>query len=800
MKDEYTLSVSKEDLKYRNQAYYKEFTRDEAEKLKKRYIEMCKNSSDYDITNSNKILWTNFKPHDYQTKKEPLTPKKPSFIPLTPSELYNIIVTPFMIQLEGIVPESFANTAITIKNSNEFSIRVYVNARKKGVLEFPEGNRKIVKPNSQANIAIRYKAENIGKHYVVIDIIINECHGCECIVQVLVIPGLVTTDVSQIEFMSNGAPRRYVKLHNPCNKEVSFKWINTALSLIITPPQGTVPPKSYMYCKMNYVPVISESLASEIILASAEPAAPKVLIDVFATLVKAKVNLSTEHLEIPLVPLNIPTRHRVILRNFGAENVLFKVINPSPMHGINITPCEGILRSFGDQTLYVNICIPTCIKFSCKVQIEVQKLEQIEFKISGCVEYPQIVVKPSSLHLRKIYLGCFDKFKFQVENCGQCVASIKFCFEYYPEFYVSSSFEKDAPALNMDDILLEPQELNILYLHFVPIDVAPNIFYLPMKINKILGPPSKVRFDTTITATYLTPGLNLYACEDVAAIECPTKLKCTEISNTVSRAVLEFSDLELQFYSYTHVNLSSVENLNFFVANVSEETVTFSIQTKDIIGPFFIKHLEGGDASNEDCCITIRLEARHEAILNVVFAPTEPCSYTDYLPVYLETMIDEPYNYVVLQGQLYEPTIEIPVQVVHMLPVPIGVQCESHFTATLHYHAPTCIVSTKPLCQELLVSTYRESMDAWSESLKKLHVAVFHTSSIATEYARDVTLECNCGASATFTVKGAADDCILTTYIFRNVYCRKDTEHSEISFSKSTEVLCLCSCLKKVYS
>lgn len=792
MRDEYTLSPSEEELKKRNQAYYQEYTREEAEKLRKLYKNMCKKDSDCNISNSSSSsLWSSFRPRGYQTKKEVVVPKKPSFIPLTPSELNNIVVTPFMMQLEGICPDSFANTAITVENNNEFSIRVYVAPRKRGVLEFPVGNRKTVKANSTADIAIKYKAENIGKHYVVIDIIINECHGCECILQARVIPRFVTTDSTHIEFMSNGPPRRYLKLTNPCNEEVTFTWENTTQSLVIMPSKGTVPPKCYLYCKINYVPMISERLASEIILVSERATGPKTLVDVFATPVKAKVGLSTDHLQIPYVPLNLPIRRKVVLRNFGSENVLFKIINPSPIHGVTVTPSEGIMRCYGDQIFYVNVCISTCITFSCTVKIEVQKIDQIEFKISGCIEYPQIEIKPSSFHLRKIYLGCFDRFKFQVENCGQCAASIKFCFEYYPEFYVSNSSEKYSSALKPEGIILEPQELKTLYLHFDPIDVAPNCFYLPIILNGILGPPSKIRADTTSVVTYLAPGLNQYQPQFATASEYPARLSCIEISNTVSRAILGFSDLQLEFYIYSHGIMKSLESLNFFVTNLSHETATFSIHVKDITGPFVIKHLEGGDLSEENSCVSITLDGGDEAIFNVMFIPTIPGDYVDYVPVYLEGMENQPYNYIVMKGNLYTATIEIPNPIIYMLPVPMGVQCESHFSATLRYHTAKCFFSSKTLAQELLVSTYRENSEHagdWNDGVEKLHVALFYTSNVATQYSAVVILECDCGASATVTVKGASDNCILSTYIFRNVYCVKDTEHSETSFTKTVAV------------
>lgn len=782
MNDEYTLSKSEEELKKRNRDYYHQYTKEEAEKLRKQYKAICKQVSDYDITNSKKSMLTDFKPHGYQSKKEIPPLKKPSFIPLTPSELNKITVTPFMIQLEAIVPDSFVNTAITVKNNNEFSIRVYISSKKKGVVEFPRGNRTIVRANTEEYIAIKYKAEGVGKHYVAIEVIVNECHGCECTLQARVIPSFVSIDVNHLEFLSTETPRKYVKLTNPCNQNVTFTWENNTQSLTILPPKGTILAKSYMYCKILYVPVVSEMLTSEIILTSNRNKRSKILLDVLATLIKPKVALSTDHLQIPIVPLNILITRTIVLRNFGSENVLFKVVNPKPIFGITIAPSEGILRGFGDQIFNVDICIPACITFTCTVQIELQKVDQAEFKISGSVEYPHVIVKPKNFNLRKVYLGCFDKFKFQVENLGQCIASVKFSFEYYPEFYVSTQPKKSSPVLQNDGILLEPQEQKTLYLHFHPIDVAPNNFHLPIILNNILGPSSKLRADTVSTSTYLDPGVNLYLPECAVITEYPAKLCCTEVSNTVLCPVLEFSALQFEFYNYTHINKKPVDSLNFVVINVSQLETTFSIHL-DSNGPFFLKHLEGGAVQNNNDRMTITFNSKDEVILNAVFLPTSSGEYTNYFPVYLEGMADDPYNYIVMHGTLFAPTIEVPNPVTYMLPVPLGVTCESRFTANLRYHGEACSFSNKSLLPELLISVYREKPkleESGDDDQERLHVTVYHTATSVTEYTAEVILECTCRASTNLIVKGAADNCILTTHIFRNVYCARDSiDHSQ---------------------
>lgn len=783
IRDNYQLTISQEALRKRNRDYYQEYLKEDAKKLTNYYNDMCKQASDYDITNPKKLLQTDFKMNNFKLENQVAIQRKPSFIPLTPNELNNITVTPFMIKLQGIVPDSCANAVLTIKNKNEFSIRVYVSPRKKGALGLPEGNRKIIKGKTQEDINIVYKGENVGKHYVVIDVIINESHGCECILQARVIPGFVTIDITYLEFLSNGNPRYFLKLTNPCNVDVPFVWKNNSESLTLKPLRGIVPAKCYMYCKILYQPVTTEDLASELIIALPEKKGPKILLDVFATMIKPKVGISTEHLELPLVPLNILTSRKIVMRNFGFENVVFTVNNPKPIFGVTITPSEGILYSFGDQTFYVNVQIPTCISFSCTVVIEVQKIHHIKFKISGCVEYPQIKVTPKAFNLRKVCVGSFDQFKFKVENIGRCISSIKFNFDYYPEFYIATESKKGAPALQTEGIMLEPKEQKILYLHFCAIDVAPNRFHLPIIINGILGPSIKMRNDTIATITYLGPGADLYSSEFATVTEYPEKLQYTEVNNTVSCAILEFSDLKLQFHKYPCRNSKFVDNTIFFVTNVSPEAVTFTILLKGGNNPFLIRHLEGGSVHTENNSLTITIASKIDALFSALFLPDSPGEYLEHFPIYLQNVEDVPYNYIEMHGYFYEPSIEVPKSIIYMLPVPLGVQCESLFTAKLRYHDVNCSIFGKSQSQGLVVSIYRENMErvGSGDEIDLLHVGVMYAANVATEYTTEVLLSCSCGVSVTFTVKGITEDCILTTHIYRNVYYGRDVWQSDLS-------------------
>lgn len=100
--DEFTLSVSKERLKELIKQYFGNYTKQEAERIRALYVQRCEKSiGDYSLSDSNALLLKKFKPvGSCKRKKKAIKPA--SFIPLTPSELYNIKVDPTHINLESV--------------------------------------------------------------------------------------------------------------------------------------------------------------------------------------------------------------------------------------------------------------------------------------------------------------------------------------------------------------------------------------------------------------------------------------------------------------------------------------------------------------------------------------------------------------------------------------------------------------------------------------------------------------------------------------------------------------------------
>lgn len=115
-RDEYTLSKSREDLKELLKSYYGNYTKEEAERIRKLYYTQCDSMSDYSLTDGNALLLKKFKPIGKCSnikKKPPL--KHASFIHLTPSELHNIKVIPTNVHLESVSIRTLFDFLSTIK-------------------------------------------------------------------------------------------------------------------------------------------------------------------------------------------------------------------------------------------------------------------------------------------------------------------------------------------------------------------------------------------------------------------------------------------------------------------------------------------------------------------------------------------------------------------------------------------------------------------------------------------------------------------------------------------------------------
>jgi len=104
-----------------------------------------------------------------------------------------------------------------------------------------------------------------------------------------------------------------------------------------------------------------------------------------------------------------------------------------------------------------------------------------------------------------------------------------------------------------EGITIVPGASQNLYLHFQPVDLASNAFYLPIMINQLLGPVSMLNPKSIQPAEFLKLHEAHYAhLSDFIMTPLPDKLPIVSIDYTVADRIVFFSKLLFRFNTATN--------------------------------------------------------------------------------------------------------------------------------------------------------------------------------------------------------------------------------------------------------
>lgn len=663
-----------------------------------------------------------------------------------------------------VAPLSKTMTEITVTNNNNFSIRIFISSCKPRRIELPQGNRAVIKPQQSTKVPVTYKSsQGIGKQNIRIDVIINEGHVFEVNMRVSVIPTILILSRNKLEF-SNDSMLKWIDLHNPANVEVPFLWELNNKCFSVEPSYGVVPPRKTIACLFNYVPHKDEPTMAEVMLST--DCGMQQNIVVTAVITAAKVALSSESLVIENIPLNLPTKHTTVLRNFGYETVVFKVLNPEPLPGISVFPSKGTLYSFSDQIFQITVLLDKYISFKCVVKIELQKHQKVEFEVSGTVEYPNIVIRPNNLQMSRISLGSVDKIKLYIENRGKSIVKLQFDFEDFSEFFVSESMVSSAEAVSDEGVILDPQQRKELWLHFIPIDIGPHRFFLPIILNGKLGPPFKHKPDTVAVSTYLTEDLDISKPEEIKFLESPKTLTCVEIKNSAGTRILEFSERNFEFASY-HPDLkcSSNNTAKLKITNISNDTVDIRIRIDELQGPFYIKRLNLEEVQWVGNSYLFSLIPESSVTFAFAFIGYRDGTFNVCVPVFVKTFSeDKVFTYINLKGVCHFPKIKVEETRICLLPVPARVKGEKLVTFHMSHHLPKCQLilrcTNHNLCNDL--QQYKETENGCT----KRRILISYSSTNFSQFEATLIILCTCAGSSEIVINGGVENCSITNHIF----------------------------------
>nr|CAI5820755.1 unnamed protein product [Callosobruchus analis] len=262
--------------------YFKNTRRQQVEVLKR-------TSSDYSITGPNpmKDLLRTSDCQQYTTFKQ----KEIYFIPLRPEKLMAITISPMYIEVGKIAPYTSMSDCFTIENNNNFPINVRIRALNNSVVIKGKENL-IIGTNDKREIYFDCFSHGLGRYYVPVYILINNCHIFDATVFAEVVTKTVKCYEKEV-FIDPTTNTVYFEIYNPVNCGITYSAEIQETCFKIVPASGA---KQIIKVKFQAGPA------------------------------KVPVNFNTDVVNFENIPLNVAVYQDILLSNNSDTSVA--VITP----------------------------------------------------------------------------------------------------------------------------------------------------------------------------------------------------------------------------------------------------------------------------------------------------------------------------------------------------------------------------------------------------------------------------------------------------------------------------------------
>nr|CAH7741743.1 unnamed protein product [Callosobruchus chinensis] len=722
---------------------------------KRQHIAVLKStSSDYSITGPSpmKDLLRTSDCQQFTTFEQ----KEIHFIPLRPEKLMAITITPMYIEVGKIAPYTSMSDCFTIENKNNFPINVKIRALNNSVVIKGKENL-IIGTNVKREIYFDCFSHGLGRYYVPVYILINNCH----IFDATVFAEVVTKTVKCYEKEVHIDPTTntvYFEIYNPVNCGIRYSAEIQETCFKIVPASGIIAPRSGMTLRLSYIPEFNPPLDTELYLFSESGAKQIIKVKFQAGPAKVPVNFNTDMVNFENIPLNMPVCQDILLSNNSDTTVAVIVDNPRPMDGIEVSPDQGILMAKCDEVIKIRVHFKIPIVFKCKLKIRVHS-RKFEIIVMGKVSLPFVSFQPNFLQFPKIPAGAFQRRKFRMTNTSEAVAYVKFDLKSFSELNITYSDGQDCNK----SISLEPNLFVDLWLEFRPIEPVVYITYIPYILNDIIGPPRMNMAKSLDPISYFNMDQaknqqqKSIQCEGVA---CERKLDFLRVGCIASRACLQISPLHINFVEQ---NILSLQLEYFSVINVSnvQQRFGFLNQVKDH-KPFKI--------FDEDGLISKRyynknLQPNEELELRVEFQPEEFGKYKEDIPLFIESFFEYncPFNYLHLSGLCPHPSFSSDKNFLFFETIPPYDRRSKTITIQLLNHQSNCVLEVENEERSLEV-TWKESTFQKSRFSRDVAVTVIFRPTVECNINSAVIFKCSCGITFKLNVMAQADNCLLVSY------------------------------------
>lgn len=358
-------------------------------------------------------------------------------------------------------------------------------------------------PGAIKLVDIELTAISVGKINTIINATVNDNHYVPIIFKANIVPHSLS--VSHAEVIIDATEPllgKIISLVNTLNVPVHYTWhMAQSICFDVKPKSGTVPPGRSIMNEVIFIPNYNNKISSK--LAFENKYGNKQTISATVRLEKIDICMFNAKIEVLHIPLNLLHKEKAVILNRSHSHVLFTVKNPKPYPGVKIYPVQGVVPKRSYKVLNIDILIKMVLSFDCTVEVLIHNYDSVSFEIVGIVEYPNIVMKPESIRLRRIATGSMDVHYIYLENKGQAVAKIEYKNDLWQEFYISTTTKNDF-CYNITEIFLEAGEKQYLCLKYFPKDISMDKFYIPFIINGILGPLTTGKNGNLLASSYLS--------------------------------------------------------------------------------------------------------------------------------------------------------------------------------------------------------------------------------------------------------------------------------------------------------
>lgn len=671
------------------------------------------------------------------------------------------------------------------------TISIIIKPDKCNVL-FPEGNRKIIKGNSEIVFPVIYISPAvIGFHSVELKLVLNDL--AYIIVDVIadVCPPNLNLSKNLIEFVKEST-YHYVEISNPLCTRVNFKWNLFCHNFEIHPKEGVCKGSCSLLCYVQYFPNRDGPSQIDAELSSAGKCINQLRI--VAQAANKKLYFAPHHLTFKDTPLNIPVVQKVMLKNESAVVQHYSLIPSEFDKFVKIFPSDGIVYPTSSAVITVTLKLTACVSFDYKLSFYVTRSQVTDLILSGNVAYPEIVIRPNSFNFNKIPCSTTDTLRFTVENKSNAVVSIKFDMSMYSEYAITSTY-KMHDVETVDKLTLEKRARQTLYAHFKPYAACRDKFFLPIIINDMIGPVISETESKSVTR-FLTEEI-----PQSKSIPLPHTLDLISVRSYATEAKIIFSKFTINL-TYMRPPNRSESTYRLKITNPQTVCEKICIRTDHLQHPLYLTLISGKEVIQLDKAIVCSLEPQGEIYFEVSFRPDTVGTYKAAMPIFLRSDNSEkPHNILCIEGVFPVPTIWFNRPIYYSKAVPLKISVVNTGKLIFKHHFEDCqVYSTGPI--PWLELEVLDNIQVGRHEREVLVTGRFRPE-VRGGVCMIISIYCSCGGRCDVSVYFTIDNCFLTNYAFVHNFILHPDYNLELKKVPSMDALVTLesiSCVHKDYN